>query len=76
MVNPDLVGHIGYFSIIAGTMLVAWKDIRGWWPRMFGDVIVATMGVMLGVSSIWLWGSVFLLLDIYGYRKWKKEKAI
>ena len=72
----DFLGHIGYMSIVAGTLLIARRDIRGWWPRMAGDTLVAAMGVMLGVSSIWLWGSIFLIIDIVGYRKWKKQGDI
>ncbi len=73
MILPDFIGHIGYMAIVAGTVMIARKDIRGWWPRMVGDVLVAVMGVMLAVSSIWLWASVFVLFDIYGYCNWRRE---
>ena len=73
MLGPDLLGHIGYLLVVVGTLMIARKDIRGWWPRMVGDVFIVSMGLLLGVSSLWIWGTVFLLIDIFGYRKWKRE---
>lgn len=69
----DYLGHIFYALIFWGTYSVANKNRAGWVFRFIGEAGWAILGVYLGLSSIWIWGLVFLCNDAYGYLKWREE---
>lgn len=66
----DLIGHVGYILLVTGTALVASKRRYGWIFRIFGEAIWVALGVVLGLTSVWFWGTVFLMIDFSGYIKW------
>ena len=68
----NLLGHVGYVFLIAGTLLLAHKKSLGWLSRIFGEIVWLFIGVSLQMSSIWFWGIVFLFMEIYGFYQWKK----
>lgn len=72
----NLLGHLGYICIVIGMIFLARKSAMGWLFRMAGDLLWTIIGVMLSMSSIWFWCSVFLVLDAYGYWHWKKKQKI
>lgn len=69
----DLLGHLGYASIMIGMVLLARRNAYGWVARLLGDAGWVALGFVLGMSSIVLWGLVFVLLDIVGWLKWRSE---
>jgi hypothetical protein len=70
---PDLLGHIGYASLVLGTVLIAHKQKIGWPLRAFGEALWIIVGIMLDLTSAWFWGTVFVFIDLHGYYKWRKE---
>lgn len=70
----DFYGHLGYFSIMVGMMLLARRNIYGWVARLLGDSVWVALGFALGMSSIVVWGSFFVVVDIVGLRKWRRVK--
>jgi nicotinamide riboside transporter PnuC len=70
---PDFLGHIGYANLTLGMILIARKNIWGWLFRAIGEVIWVVVGLMLGLSSAWMWGTIFLFIEAYGFWKWRKE---
>jgi hypothetical protein len=63
----DLLGHTAYGLIVVGTYGVAagWGT-AGWGLRTLGDVLWCYIGLELDMTSIWLWESVFVGVDLYG----------
>lgn len=69
----DLIGHGAYGLISLGLLLLA-RDIKWGWPtKLVGDATFVWIGTQLAMSSIVCWGSVFVLLDIIGIVKWRKD---
>ena len=71
MTELDFFGHWGYFFLFVGLFYIGAKERVGWLFRFFGEIIWIYLGFVLGLTSVWGWGFVFLSLDIYNYRKWK-----
>lgn len=74
--TPDLIGHLGYIIILIGTRLLHKKVETGWLFRVTGDLIWSAVGLYLGLTSVWIWSTVFAINDFYGYLKWKKEQSL
>jgi len=72
MTFPDFLGHIGYISITAGMILLARKNIWGWFFRAIGEALWIVIGLMLDLSSAYVWGFVFLMIEAYGFYSWRK----
>lgn len=69
----DFFGHIGYLTIFIGVVLLSRHHPWGWIFRLVGEVIWFGVGIALGLSSVWMWGIVFICMDIYGWYKWRQE---
>ena len=69
----DMLGHIGYLSIAVGMYLVTLKNSWGFAFRFFGEVVWLVIGLLLGMSSLLIWGVIFMGIDIYGFVKWRRE---
>ena len=67
-------GHIGYIAIAVGMFQIARGSISGWGVRLIGEVIWIGIGVSLGMSSVWIWGLVFVGIDIVGMRGARKTR--
>ena len=74
MTKADFFGHFFYFFLFIGMMLIQAKDYRGWAFRFTGEAGWIGIGLVMGMSSIWLWGFAFLTVDVLGYFKWQKEQ--
>ena len=74
MTKVDFFGHWFYFFLFIGMMLLQSKDYRGWAFRFAGEVGWIGIGLLMGMSSIWLWGFAFMVVDVLGYLKWQKEQ--
>ena len=74
MTKVDFFGHWFYFFLFIGMLLLQSKDYRGWAFRFAGEVGWIGIGLVMGMSSIWLWGFAFMVVDVLGYLKWQKEQ--
>ena len=72
----DVLGHIGYASIALGMYLVTLKNSWGFAFRFVGEVIWLVIGLLLGMSSLLIWGVIFMGIDIYGFVKWRNENGV
>lgn len=73
MSKVDFFGHFFYFFLFLGMLLIQYKDYRGWAFRFAGEAGWIVIGLVMGMSSIWAWGFVFLTVDALGFLKWQKE---
>jgi hypothetical protein len=71
MALPDLLGHLSYVFICSGVVLLGHKNRLGWILRAIGAVGWIIVGFQVGMSSIWAWSIVFLIMDMSNYFKWK-----
>ena len=71
----DLIGHLGYIMLIVGSMLVGRNRASGWALRLGGSIVWAVLGVLMGMSSIWIWSAAFAAVDYYNWRKWKCDSS-
>ena len=69
----DIFGHLGYSLILAGMFLVSKKNAWGWFFRLLGEIIWLIIGVYLEMSSMVLWGLVFVALDVRTFYTWLRE---
>lgn len=69
----DLAGHVFYVFLLGGMLLLARGSAAGWILRIVGEAGWAVLGVLLGMSSIVVWGVAFVIIDAYGFRKWRKN---
>ena len=72
----DVVGHIGYAFIALGIMALSKKKKWGWISRFIGEALWIGIGFYVGMSSMWAWGFVFLVIDGYGYYKWRRDERL
>ena len=63
----DLLSHVGYGWIVAGTALLATDYSYGWPVRIVGDILCTYLGVRLRLSGMMVWSLVFLGVDTYGW---------
>lgn len=74
MKELDWFGHWGYAFILVGQYYVGCKEPMGWLFRFFGEALWIIIGVILGMSSIWVWGCIFMALDLHNFEKWQAEE--
>jgi hypothetical protein len=73
-VIADYVGHISYSFVALGLLLLARKNILGWVCRFIGEVGWLLIGWAINMSSLWFWGSIFLVLEVYGFQSWWRDR--
>lgn len=66
----DILGHIFYAFLLAGMISIAFDYRIGWWLRAIGELGWVGLGVTLGLSSIVVWGLIFVAIDLYGAYRW------
>ena len=73
-IMANYAGHFGYAFIAFGMYLLARKNILGWISRFVGEVTWLAIGWAIEMDSIWSWGMVFLVMEIYGFTSWYRNK--
>lgn len=61
----DILGHLGYTLIFLGMVSIAKEERVGWILRFLGEAIWVIIGIYLGMTSIWIWGSLFMFIDMF-----------
>ena len=74
MNDLDLAGHIFYIFLACGVYLLSKKDINGWLYRLVGETGWVALGLIMGMTSIWIWGLIFMVIDIRGFLEWRKKE--
>ncbi len=69
----DFFGHIGYFLLVIGQLCLTKKYIVGWILRFCGELTWTIIGLIMNMSSIWIWGIIFMFVDLKGFINWKKN---
>lgn len=69
----DLVGHVGYIFIALGLWQLTKKKRIGWLYRFIGETIWVGIGFWTGYTSIWIWGLVFMYIDVKGFLNGREE---
>ena len=70
----DAAGHIAYFFIALGMFYLARQQKIGWAFRFAGELGWFTIGILMGMTSIWMWGLLFLYIDVKGYFTWRESE--
>ena len=69
----DLIGHVAYVSIFVGMCLISRQRVGGWVFRFLGEATWVGLGVAMDMTSIWVWGIVFAVVDVYGFFTWRVD---
>ena len=69
----DLLGHAFYACLALGMFLLAHKSRWGWAFRFLGEAGWLWIGIEMGMSSIWLWGCIFICMEVYGFWSWSRK---
>ena len=72
----DAFGHVGYTILAVGMLLIANGNALGWLFRLVGEFIWLVIGVCLNMSSMWIWGGVFLVIDLFGLITARKKSNV
>lgn len=70
----DFLGHIGYIIVVLGVWQITRQKRIGWVIHGFGSLFWMGLGLLMGMSSIFLWSIVFLVLDVVGFYRWKAKQ--
>lgn len=70
----DLLGYVAYTFIFFGSYLIAKKKSVGWLYRILGNVMWVGLGLALGLTSIVVAEVIFIALDSYGFKQWRKDE--
>lgn len=73
MTEVDFFGHWGYFFIAMGMWAISKREHMGWAMRLFGEGIWVWLGFKMGMTSITMWGLLFMAIDVSGFFSWKRE---
>ncbi len=71
----DAVGHVAYFLIFVGVLLVGRKLPSGWLLYIAGDLLWLYLGWEMHYTSIMLWQAIFLVQALYNWNLWRKDKV-
>ena len=76
METIDALGHVGYAAIVVGhAMLARWRSPWGFVLRIVGELVWLGLGVALGLTSVWFWSGMFVVIDAAGFARWRGEEA-
>lgn len=64
--TPDAWGHVAYVLLAIGHFGVARGLKFAWWVRFLGEFGWILIGIQIGMPSIWIWGTLFAVIDLYG----------
>lgn len=67
----DILGHIAYASSTLGLFLIGKRKAVGWAFRIAGDCIWLYLGIVLHLSSIYVWEFIFITQALYFWVMWK-----
>lgn len=73
MLFVDLLGHLAYASSMLGLFLIGKKKPIGWAFRIIGDAIWLYLGIVLSLSSIYMWEFIFITQAVYFWLYWNKD---
>lgn len=71
LIIPDILGLL--FGVL-GAILVGNKDKRGFLAFILGSLSHGCLGYFQGNYGLMLTCSIFIVIDIYYYIKWRKEE--
>jgi nicotinamide riboside transporter PnuC len=74
LATADILGHIAYSILALGMLLIAHKKISGWFFRALGAALWIYVGFAIGLTSVWIWCTIFLGMELYGYRTWRAKR--
>jgi len=69
----DIAGHFGYFLIFIGLVMISMKERIGWIFRLLGELLWVAIGISIGMSALWVWGLVFIIVDLVAWKVWADE---
>ena len=69
--NPDYLGWVANVFFLLGTLLIAYKDKRGFLTCMVGNICYFTMGVLTGLVSVIILNVGMFSLNAFSYYKWR-----
>lgn len=67
----DIAGWVAYVVLFCGTMTLQNKNHIGWVLRGIGNLMWCVLGWHLQLTSVIVWGVIFMAMDIRGYLKWR-----
>ena len=76
MKPEDLLGHLGYLFLFIGQALLVHQKRSGWVFRVLGELIWIGIGIYAHWTSIWFWGSLFLIIESVGWWRWYEESKL
>lgn len=68
----DLLGHLFYVFVFSGMLFLRANKKIGWILRLIGEVGWIGIGIKLGLTSVWVWGILFAVVDVLAYLKWNQ----
>jgi len=70
----NLLGWIGNIGFVLGAIYLAKKKvIFCLYGNAIGNIAYIMVGFMSNLQSLWVLSIGLLMLDIYGFYKWRKE---
>lgn len=70
--GSDMLGHVGYFFLVFGTVLLGHRHASGWLVRLAGSLVFIALGFLMGMSSMVVWSIAFAVIEVRGFVHWKR----
>jgi len=71
---PDTVGWVGNIAFVTGAILLARKNIKGWYFNFIGNSAYVVQGILLSMPSLAILSIFLMYINVIGIKHWKKEQ--
>lgn len=71
--NADIIGWIGTFFFVVGSLAIIYKWRSGFVHMLAGNISFVIVGLLTDLPSLSVVSAFMGLLDVFGWIKWGKK---
>lgn len=74
--TADSIGWAGNFAFLMGGILLARKNLKGWYCNFVANFAYVLQGILLTIPSLIVISIVLMVINIIGVKHWKRERKL